>query len=142
MLYLEVSGNGPTRRCEQVIMWFLGKYLPRHHIDIRVVHRGLKREGLYGCIHIDDCDYRPRSFTIEIHNKLDKENYLKTLLHELTHLKQYVKGELKTKKSLRYWKGELIEDFDYDEDPSEIEAFSMEQILYDELILDKSLKFK
>jgi len=61
---------------------------------------------------------------------LDKEEYLRVLFHELTHVKQFVKGELKDRRSKRYWKNKDISDIEYDNDPSEIEARDMEEILY------------
>ena len=45
MLFLETTGyNYSHRRCEEVVMWFVAKYLPRHKLDITVNHRGLLRE--------------------------------------------------------------------------------------------------
>ena len=45
MLFLETTGyNYSQRRCEEVVMWFVAKYLPRHKLDITVNHRGLLRE--------------------------------------------------------------------------------------------------
>jgi hypothetical protein len=63
---------------------------------------------------------------------LDKEEYLRVLFHELTHVKQFVKGELKDRRSKRYWKNKDISDIEYDNDPSEIEAREMEEVLYEE----------
>jgi hypothetical protein len=99
-------------------------------LDIEVHHRGLKREGVQGWCNIEGDTYRPRSFFIEIHNRLNLEDYLLTLFHELTHVKQYVKGELKDRRSHKYWKNEDISNIEYDNDPSEVEARDMEEILY------------
>jgi hypothetical protein len=142
MLYLDVSGRGPTRRCKEAVEWFMKENLLRFTIDISVVHRGLKREGVYGWCTVEDSDYRPRAFLIEVHNKLDFENYLKTLFHELWHVYQYVKGDLKELKSKKYWKGTLIDDYDYWDDPSEIEAACMEDILTEKYLLDKDFKVR
>ena len=48
MLYLDIQGKGSRRRCKRVVEWFKAKYMPKHHLDITVVHRGLKREGAVG----------------------------------------------------------------------------------------------
>ena len=53
---------------------------------------------------------------------LDKENYTKTLLHELHHVFQFCKGELTLKSSKRYYKGECMEDLEYYQQSHEIEA--------------------
>jgi hypothetical protein len=116
----------------------MGKYLPRHHIEISIVHRGLRREGVYGWCTVDDCDWRPRSFLIDIHNQLDADDYLKILSHELWHVYQFVKGDLRDKRSKRFWKNSDISDVDYEEDPSEIEAMKMESILASEYLLDNT----
>ena len=47
MLYLETTGYSYSqRRCEDIVLWFVAKYLPRHKLDITVNHRGLLREGV------------------------------------------------------------------------------------------------
>ena len=46
------------RRCQDIVMWFIGKYLPRHKIDITVNHRGLLREGVFGWCTVLDSDSR------------------------------------------------------------------------------------
>ncbi len=111
MLYLEVTGKGPRRLCNRVVEWFKGQYLPRHHLDISVVHRGLKREGVSGWCMVNGSTSRPRSFLVEIHNTLEEEDYIKVLLHELWHVYQYIKGR-----------------------ESESEALRWEEILYDEYV--------
>ena len=84
MLFLETTGyNYSQRRCEEVVMWFVAKYLPRHKLDITVNHRGLLREGVHGWCTVADSDARPREFEIEIHNKLNVDDYTSTLLHEI-----------------------------------------------------------
>ena len=89
----------------------MGQYLPRHHLDISVVHRGLKREGVTGWCMVNGSTSRPRSFLVEIHNTLEEEDSIKVLLHELWHVYQYIKGR-----------------------ESESEALRWEEILYDEYV--------
>ena len=43
-------------------MWFIGKYLPRHKIDITVNHRGLLREGVFGWCTVLDSDSKSKRF--------------------------------------------------------------------------------
>jgi hypothetical protein len=118
----------------------MSKYLPRHLIEVSVVHRGLLREGVYGWCTVEDCDSRPRSFLIDIHNGLDVDDYTRTLLHELWHVKQFVRGDLRDKRSKRYWKNSDISDIDYCDDPSETEAHEMESSLFSEYLLDTTPK--
>ena len=62
MLYLDIQGKAPRRRCRDVVEWFKAKYMPKHHLYIEVLHRGLKREHAVGFCTVTDCDYRPREY--------------------------------------------------------------------------------
>jgi hypothetical protein len=140
MLFLETTGYGYSKRlCEDVVCWFVSKYLPRHKLEIEVLHRGMKREGFLGLCDVAGSTTRPREFLIEIDTHLDKETYVTVLLHELYHLKDFCLGNLKIKSSKRYFKGECIEDLEYWEQPSEILAHWNEKILYQEYLQDRHL---
>ena len=135
MLYLETTGyNYSHRRCEDIVIWFVAKYLPRHKIDIKVNHRGLKREGVLGWCSVVDSDSRPRDFEIELQNGMDILSYTETLLHELWHVYQHVKGNLKDKRGKRLWKGIDHTETDYSDQPWEIEALQMESKLFEEYL--------
>ena len=137
MLYLETTGYGFSKRlCEDVVSWFVSKHLPRHKLEIEVLHRGMKREGAYGYCDVAGETYKPRSFLIELDTHLDKETYTKTLIHELYHVLQFCKGELKLKSSKRYYKGECMEDLEYYEQSHEISARWNERILYQQYLTD------
>jgi hypothetical protein len=62
---------------------------------------------------------------------MDVKLYTKTLLHELWHVYQHVKGNLKDKGSKRFWKGIDHSLTDYSDQPWELEAVEMEHYLYD-----------
>jgi hypothetical protein len=133
--YIEISGHRARKKqCLDLISWFLEKYLPKHKLDVNVYHRGLIREGGYGFCVVEDCDYRPRSFLIEIHNRLSLEDYLQTIIHEMWHVYQHVRGDLRDKGALRFWKGIDYTEVDYENLPWEMEAFKMEKILLEEYL--------
>ena len=135
MLYLETRGYGYSqRRCEDVVFWFVKKYLPRHKLDITVNHRGLLREGVHGLCTAMDSDYRPREFEIEMHNRLDVDKYFTILLHELWHVYQYVNGYLRNKHGKRLWEGIDHSETDYDNQPWEQQAYQMETNLFNEYL--------
>jgi hypothetical protein len=137
MLTLYTEGYGYSKKlCEDVINWFIEKYLPRHKLEIEVLHRGLKREQALGYCDVAGETVRPRSFLIELDTHLDKETYTTVLLHELYHVLQFVSGELKLKSSKRYYKGECMEDIEYWEQKHEIRAHYMEKVLYREYLTD------
>ena len=133
MLTLYTSGyNYSKRRCENVVNWFVQKYLPKYKLEIVVNHRGMMRDGAFGWVGVTDCDYRPRAFEIEMHNQMDPDHYIQTLLHELWHVYQHVKGALKDKYGKRHWRGIDHSETDYSDQPWEIQAFQMEEQLYNE----------
>ena len=137
MLTLYTEGYGFSKRlCEDVVFWFVSKYLPRHKLEIEVLHRGMKRENAYGYCDVAGETYKPRSFFIELDTHMDKETYITVLLHELYHILQFVSGELKLKSSKRYYKGECMENLEYYEQPHEISARWNERILYQEYLTD------
>jgi hypothetical protein len=140
MLFLETTGYGYSKRlCEDVVTWFISKYLPRHKLEIEVLHRGLKREGALGYCDVAEETQKPRSFLIELDTHMDKKTYATVLIHELIHLRQWVKGELKLKSSKMHYKGECIEDLEYLEKPHEIFAHYYENILYQSYLKDRHL---
>ena len=130
MLYLDITGKASRRRCSEVVEWFKAKYLPNHHLDITVAHRGLKREGAQGFCTVMDCDHRPREFLIEMETTLKEDDYISTLFHELWHVYQHVTGNLKEMRGKTLWKGIDHSNTDYSDQPWEIEAEKMEEILY------------
>jgi hypothetical protein len=106
MLTIYTEGYGYSKRlCKDVVTWFVSKYLPRYKLEIEVLHRGLKRDGVVGWCDVAGETYKPREFLIELDTYLDKETYVRTLLHECVHIQQFVSGELKLKASP---KGDII----------------------------------
>ena len=89
---------------------------------------------MFGWVWATDCDHRPREFEMEIHNRLNPEDYTKTLLHELWHVYQHVPGDLKDKRQYRLWKGVDHSNTDYEDQPWEVEAHRMEDELYREYL--------
>ena len=137
MLFLEPLGYGYSKRlCRNVVNWFVSKHLPRHKLDITVLHRSLKKDGAYGYCDVSGRHHNPREFLIEMDTHLDKETYTTVLLHEMIHLYDFCIGELKLKSSKRYYKGECVEDIEYWKQPHEIRAHYMEKVLYQEYVTD------
>ncbi len=92
MLYTSIIGDKHRSTSERVLRWFQSQYLPRHHLDISLVYKNLESDGVFGWCMVEGSLSKPRTFLIEIHNKLDYKTYLTTLVHELWHVYQYVKG--------------------------------------------------
>ena len=137
-----MSGYGYRKRiCESVTDWFMNRYMPRHTIDLRVVHRGLKREFVYGWCDFEDDYKRPRAFLIELQTNMDLETYTKTLIHELVHVRQWVFGSLRQKRGKMYYESTNVEDLDYDDQPHEIEAREQEETLYITYLIETGQMF-
>jgi hypothetical protein len=137
MSYITHTGYGYRKRvCEDVASWFLNKFFPRHKITVDIVHRGLKREGANGYCDIVDKKYRPRDFLIELDTYMDEELYIKTLLHELTHLRQWVAGSLRVRYGKLCYSKEPVEKYEYWHQPHEIDAREQEETLYLEYLLE------
>ncbi len=133
------SGYGYSKiLCEDVTSWFLNEFFPRHKITVDIIHRGLKREQVYGyCDVAEDETYRPRHFIIELQTHMSEEMYIKTLLHELTHLAQWVRGSLRSRYGKLCYCKEPVENYEYWYQPHEIEAREDEERLYVAYLIDK-----
>jgi hypothetical protein len=139
MSYITYSGYGYSKRlCEDVTTWFLNRFLPRHKIEVEILHRGLRREYVYGYCDVVGETYRPREFFIEINTHMDEELYIKTLLHELVHLRQWVVGSLRIRYGKLCYSKEPVEKYDYWHQPHEIEAREQEETLYLEYLFEKN----
>ena len=141
MYHLQTCGYGySTAACTDIVDWFINKYLPRHKLFINIQHRGLKREGgAFGYCDIDP-DFgdiaRPRDFTFDIQSNLNPTLYAITLIHELIHLRQWVRGQLTMKSGRNTWDGIVVSELDYCIQPHEIEAFDNEWPYYRDYIFD------
>jgi hypothetical protein len=137
--YIYASGYGYSKRlCEDVTSWFLNRFLPRHKIQVEILHRGLKRENVVGyCDYVGE-SYRPREFLIELDTYMDEETYIKTLLHELTHLRQWVHGSLRMQRGKVCYGKEPVEKYEYWYQPHEVEAREQEETLYLEYLFEKN----
>ena len=122
------SGYGYSKTiCKNTTIWFLKKHLSEHEVgNLEVTHKGLKRDGSWGY-----CDPIQDGYRIELQSGMKKDLYIKTLLHELIHVKQWVEGSLQFKRGNKmYYKDEYVDKTDYHNQPHEIEAFELEGIIY------------
>ena len=137
MSCFETVGYGYSKHlCEDIASWFIKKYIPRHKFYVRIVHKGLKREHSFGFCDFVDQAYRPRVFVIEVQSNLSKEFYIKTLIHEFVHLRQWLQGTLRMKSGKMYFDGESVEKYEYMDQPHEVEAYDSEERLAREFLCD------
>lgn len=103
--------------------------MPRFRtLDITVkMTNCMERDGVYGyCMEGDN----NRQFEIEVDKNLRLYDLVSTLTHELTHMKQYARGEMKNLDDGRVrWKKKIFNDVSYEDSPWEKEAFRVEKEL-------------
>ena len=87
----------------------------------------------YGYVYRTDVARRPRKFSVKIDAQLNKKKALLTIAHEVTHIKQYCRGELKDMRGYaKKWMGEIYDEtIDYKDQPWEADALKMEPLLYE-----------
>ena len=117
----------------------LGKRLMKNlEVDIKLTKDLKQKEGAYGYCHIIDDDLNnPREFHIEIDTSMkhSTRDILTWLAHEMTHLKQFVKGELFDYQdgSVQWKTKRYRRKLNYDDMPWEREAYRLENKLFREL---------
>lgn len=130
MNQIEIIGGKADRKdlAEKVVRWYLKKVMPRiRTFDITIKLTNCYRDGAYGyCF-----SHSNREFELEVDKNLRMFDFISTLCHELTHLKQYAKGEMKQIDYYKtQWKKVVYTDrVDYDDLPWEKEAFKVERQL-------------
>jgi hypothetical protein len=88
MYYLSIAHPKHHDLAWDVCDWFLSRYLPNHELDLSILGKSLKSEGVVGwMLALDEDEYE-----IEIERTLKKNEFITTLLHELYHVLQYTKG--------------------------------------------------
>lgn len=104
------------------------KMLP--YIKIDVVMKTYTKDLGSCMVTFNNDNYKPREFEIELKRHRCLSGTLKTLAHEMVHVKQLAKGELNDDHTR--WQGKKInsDKIDYMDLPWEAEAFFCEYILY------------
>ena len=102
---LFVSGNSPHLSITQSVYDF---FIERYEIasDVEVYHTNLSNKNAVGFTEMNGDEQ-----FIQVHNKLNKEDFIVTLLHEFVHVVQNEKGMI-------------------DETEREQQAYDLEGILY------------
>lgn len=132
MNYIEVKGGKKDKKelAEKVISWYLKKVMPRYKtLDITVSLTNCMDTSLaYGyCMRTEN----DRTFELEIDKNLRLFDFVSTICHEMTHLKQYARREMVQLDDGRTrWKKKIYpEGYDYSKSPWEKEAFRVENEL-------------
>jgi hypothetical protein len=107
------------------------KKLEKHILVEFVLRTGFKDHGDCEVIEYNSQN-KPRHFKIRLRKKKSIKSTLKTVAHELVHVKQFAKGELSEYHDK--WEGVDHSQTEYHDLPWEIEARTLEHILFDKYI--------
>lgn len=140
MIYLEVSGKMKKEirnLVEELFEFGRKELLPRvRNLNVNIHVKSFEKDddglSVYGyCETLGD-----REFLISVNKENDLEMMVETVLHEMVHVKQYVRGELSECGVV--WKGKDCSHIkEYMSLPWEIEAHALEAVLVKEYKLSK-----
>lgn len=102
-------------------------------INIEFVNKLVEKDGVHGDTIWEDDDVRPREFNIRLDASDEIPTMLRTLAHEMVHVKQFARSELKQYARIKAhrFKSEIVpNDTEYWDLPWEIEAHGREEGLY------------
>jgi|TARA_R110002153_G_C13289671_1_gene494781 hypothetical protein len=143
---MELAINGPvTERQERMLRravdFFLNKLMTTRlqqtlYIEMDIIKDLEATTGNCGTATWEDANVRPKDFTVEAswNGKKGFEKTLETIAHELVHVKQFARGEMKDLMSVKKvsWNGTRYDraETDYWDLPWEIEAHGRERGLF------------
>jgi hypothetical protein len=123
MNYIEVSGGTARKRelAEAMVNFCIKKFMPRMRtLDIQVKIKDLKQAAKGYCLAVDK-----RTFELEIEKNMTQAEFMRTVAHEMVHVKQYARNELHVEHD-KCWKNDFYTNTNYWELPWEIEAHGRE----------------
>ena len=128
MNIVEVRGGNRFQRniAEKVVSYMIKRLMPRHRtLDILVEIRDIKSDAVGFCM----MQERKREFEIEVDKKQSIAGFVTTIVHEMIHVKQWVRNEMDDGCSgqIARWKSKKIPaNTDYYDLPWEKEAYRLQ----------------
>ena len=140
-MYLITSGRPsrlPMKLCKQAVKFYGHQLLSEnlyHKLTVTIAFEKFNPKiNEYAYCEWEFDNHRSKDYVITIDKNLSKRNMLIALAHEMIHVKQYARGELKDylRVNKSKWNGEIIDpqEVDYWDQPWEIEAHGREKELY------------
>ena len=130
---LRVGYHSPT---QDAVTFVLNKFCPRMTERILVQVRGddrlLEKHNEYAYCLYNVNDPAQREFSVVIDNSLSGHTWIRTLMHELVHVKQYAKGEMmhyeRDQSTIKWRQSKInVDKESYWDLPWEIEAHGREE---------------
>lgn len=121
-----LNASNISQDINAIATWYFRKYLLKYKkLELTIQLNNIKEYGL--CFKLSKYQ-----FLLDISNELSGQNLICAVLHELVHVKQYLKRELSADDSSVYWHNVEYADVDYDLQPWEIEARNSENYLIEQ----------
>jgi hypothetical protein len=132
-----VQGGNKFQRemIQNLAEWTLQELLPRHRrVDVAIRLKDLSKDGVEGwCMEEED-----RFFIVDVEKKQSLRDLVTTVVHELVHVKQYVKREMvdyydrkAQSRKIRWKKTVYGYGTSYHRQPWEKEAFKLQEVYAD-----------
>lgn len=143
---ITIDTNGGKKNERELIFslanFCVSKLMPRKknlEVNINIKRNLEEKEGLSGGV-IDTDDLN--TFDMDICHTLSLRKKLLTVAHEMVHVKQFTRGELKhtNSYSAKRWNNKTFHESNYWECPWEIEAYGRELGLFTMWIEEKNIK--
>lgn len=136
---LKIRGR-PTslsrKEMKMLVSRFTSKLMSKQLVSTLDITINLKTMSEYDGLSLPRYVYRSKKFTIWIDPTMDRDAQIKVLAHELTHIKQWARGEFyELSDGISYsWKGKRIRPKaeDYWLLPWEVEANGYQESLYED----------
>ena len=93
MICVDTIGGNKKQRdlVNDVAYWCINKLMPRmKNLDIEIQINNLKDSAVGYCM----MGYDNRNYELEVDKKLDEDEMIVTVCHEMVHVKQYSRNEL------------------------------------------------
>jgi len=139
-VYIRTSGKpskAHIKLCKNAVKFFGRKLLGDtlyHRVSLKLIFENFNNNKEYAYCEWEYDNHRSKDFIITVNKDLNKKQTLLAIAHEMVHVKQYAKGELKDylRADKTRWKSEVhdLKKIDYWDQPWEIEAHGREKGLY------------
>jgi len=129
MNLITVEGGKKKQRqiVEDVVSYMIQRQMPRMRtLDIHVTIK--KIDDAHGYCHSES----NREFEIEVDKRLQKNQFISTVIHEMVHVWQYATKQLTQKGCNEFWRGKDYTDISYSKQPWERQAYRMEESILKE----------
>ena len=144
-MHMSIMGGSKTQKelITNVSHWVANEVLgPRLSRVVDIDYTITRRLDADGWCTWEDSNIRPREFFIELRSEQLYPELILTICHEMVHVRQMARGELKEnglskggKYHYQTWKGIRVrKNIAYAKQPWETEAYKLQQPLYDKFI--------